>query len=132
MKCILSHFLPTVGSTSVAKIYASPHLVVRLASLCRRLSLFLQVAGMHSRVVVGSPACICSDTSFLMTFLFVGVALLMFLTSTVLLQVYNGDLCEKLDVSVGFIYPLLPILESNDEADRQAIMSVIVFFYSSL
>ena len=56
----------------------------------------------------------------------------MFLSSTVIWQVYKEDLYENLDVSSGLLFPPPESFPKDTEAYLKASVAVIIFFYSSL
>ena len=63
---------------------------------------------------------------------FVVAAFLMFLTSTIIWQIYKGLLFENLLVSSGKLFPIPVTLASDTETYLRASVAVIIFFYSSL
>ena len=63
---------------------------------------------------------------------FVLVAWLMFLSSTIIWQIYKEDLYENLEVSAGLLYPPPESFPNDTEAYLKASVAVIIFFYSSL
>ena len=60
------------------------------------------------------------------------MALLMFLSSTIIWQIYKEHLYENLDVSSGLLFPPPKSFPSDTEAYLKASVAVIIFFYSSL
>ena len=60
------------------------------------------------------------------------VAWIMFLSSTVIWQIFKEDLYENLNVSSGALYPPPKTFASDTEDYLKASVAVIVFFYSSL
>ncbi|KAF4626585.1 hypothetical protein G7Y89_g11572 [Cudoniella acicularis] len=59
-------------------------------------------------------------------------AWLMFLTNTIIWQVYVDDMYENLYVSAGLLYPLPPNFAAHTERYLRATVAVIIFFYSGL